>query len=498
MTERAKEHAPHTPKVAALRAEAAGLLSGAGRARLLKHVETCEVCAEHLRGARRFHALVSRATGQPVVDEAGSVQRALVRNRLAQRRSRMQWGGVAAAAGVALAVFLASRAGREGAELAAPEAPAASPAPASAPEPAPSEPLVIAVTALRGTVHLVEPARPDRIVSIDDTLGEHSALRVADGAAIDLELGAVARVHLAERSELALEAARSARVALRLIRGEVSSAVVKRAAHESYEILAAGHRIAVRGTVFAVRAGGPSGVAVRCDEGSVEVIGPDGKSTLLTAPATWNERVIGPAGAEPEPPLELERPYAAQGGAVLTLPVLAGVEAWEVQGQAVPATAGLRMRVPPGRLDLVAVLAGGKRQPVALDIDALGAEVTPADLPFLKTPAPSRPAGPEPAAPGAQGPDPAEVIQAGRPALQRCYERSLKNESSGSHALRLSISIDPRGRVRKVEPSAQQAGTPLPAELDQCIRAAVSTWRFAAPGGDGVTLEAPLRFSLRR
>jgi hypothetical protein len=90
------------------------------------------------------------------------------------------------------------------------------------------------------------------------------------------------------------------------------------------------------------------------------------------------------------------------------------------------------------------------------------------------------------------------VILAGRPALQRCYERSLKNESSGSHALRLSISIDPRGRVRRVEPASQKPGVELPAELAQCIRTAVQSWHFPAPGGEGITLEAPLRLQLRR
>jgi hypothetical protein len=155
----------------------------------------------------------------------------------------------------------------------------------------------------------------------------------------------------------------------------------------------------------------------------------------------------------------------------------------------------MKMRVPPGALDLMALLGDGRREVVQIQVDGVGAQVEPADLPFLKTPeAPI--ATPTP---GAEADiDASSVILAGRPALQRCYERSLKNESSGSQALRLSISIDPRGRVRKVEPASQKPGEALPPELAQCIRAAVLAWSFPAPGGDGLTLEAPLRFQLRR
>lgn len=487
MTERAREHAP---KVAALRAEAAGLLSGEGRARLLRHVERCEICAEQLRGARRFHELVSRATGVPSFDSESSVRRSVMRNRLAQRRTRIQWGGVLVAAGVLLAVLLATR---HNEELHARKRPAAVPkAPVAAPA-VESNVLAIAVTALRGAVQLIEPSHHDRPLAMADSIGEHSVLRTGARASVDLALGDEAGVHLAADSEVALDAVRSDRVALRLTRGEISNAVTKRSAQQSYEVIAGGHRVAVRGTLFAVRAG-DGGVSVQCDEGVVEVLRPDGQTTLLTAPASWSERVGGFGVAAPAPKLEAIKPYAAKGSAVLTLPALPEIEAWEISGVVQPAGDLLKMRVPPGSLDMVALLGGGRREAVHLEVDGVGAQVTPEDLPFLK--------GPEPVAtatPGAEVDiDASSVILAGRPALQRCYERSLKNESSGSHALRLSISIDPRGRVRKVEPASQKPGETLPAELDQCIRVAVMGWSFPAPGGDGLKLEAPLRFQLRR
>jgi hypothetical protein len=488
----------HAPKVAALRAEAAGLLSGAGRERLLRHVATCEVCAEHLRGARRFHALVSRATGQPTLDASGTVQRVMVRNRLAQRRARVQWGGLAVAAGVLLALFLGIRDNEQGAnerhDASAKHQPAPK-APAAAPQVV-SEVLAVAVTALRGEVHVVEPAHPERLLGIDDPVREHSVLRVAERAAVDLALGEAASVHLSGGSEVALDAVRSDHIALRLTRGVISNAVTKRAEGQSYEVLALGHRVAVRGTLFAVRAGGPFGLAVQCDEGSVEVIAPSGETTLLRAPATWNERVIAPAGAAPEPKLQVELPYARRDGSVLTLPAVEGLEGWQVGGQVYPGGDALRMRMPPGAHDLVALLGGDKRHVIKVEVDAIGAQVRPSDLSFAK--APEETAAPSPAAEPAVDVDASSVILAGRPALQRCYERSLKNESSGSHALRLSISIDPRGRVRKVEPASQKPGVALPAELAQCIRTAVQSWHFPAPGGEGITLEAPLRFQLRR
>lgn len=489
MSEAGRQHAP---KVAALRAEAAGLLSGAGRERLLRHVASCEVCAEHLRGARRFHALVSRATGQPTLDAGGTVQRVMVRNRLAQRRARVQWGGLAVAAGVFLALFLGIRDEQRDASAKRQPAPKA---PVAAPQVA-SELLAVAVTALRGEVHVIEPAHPERLLGIDDPVREHSVLRVAERASVDLALGEAASVHLSAGSEVALDAVRSDHIALRLSRGVISNAVTKRAEGQSYEVLALGHRVAVRGTLFAVRAGGPGGLSVQCDEGMVEVIAPSGETTLLRAPATWNERVIAPAGTAPEPKLEVELPYARRDGPVLSLPAVDGLEGWQVGGQVYPGGGALRMRMPPGAHDLVALLGGDKRHVIKVEVDAIGAQVLPSDLPFAK--APEETAAPPPPAEPAVDVDASSVILAGRPALQRCYERSLKNESSGSHALRLSISIDPRGRVRKVEPASQKPGVELPSELAQCIRTAVQSWHFPAPGGEGITLEAPLRFQLRR
>ena len=489
MAERAPEHAP---KVAALRAEAAGLLSGEGRARLLRHVEGCEVCAEHLRGARRFHALVSRATGVPSFDTDNSARRAVMRNRLAQRRTRIQWGGVVVAAVVLLAVMMATR---HNDELHAREKPAVVP-PAGAAPAVESKLLAISITALRGEVQVVEPARSERALAMEDSVGEHSALRTGARASVDLALGDEASIHLAADSEVALDAVRSDRVALRLIRGELSNAVAKRSSQQSYEVIAAGHRVAVRGTLFAVRASAEHGVSVQCDEGSVEVLGPDGKTTLLTAPASWSERTGGASG--PTPKLEAAKPYAIEGGAVLTLPSLPGIAAWEIGGQAQPASDLLKMRVPPGALDLVALLGDGRREVVHIQVDGVGAQVAPEDLTFLKAPELHEAPIATPT-PGAEADiDASSVILAGRPVLQRCYERSLKNESSGSQALRLSIAIDPRGRVRKVEPASQKPGETLPPELVQCIRTAVLTWHFPAPGGDGLMLEAPLRFQLRR
>lgn len=479
----------HTPKMAALRAEAAGLLSGEGRARLLKHVARCEICAEHLRGARRFHAIVSRATGQPVVDESGAVQRVMVRNRLAQRRARVQWGGLAVAAGVLIAVLIANR-GSEDERVAAVK-PAPPPVQAPATAPAESALLTVTVTALRGDVKLLAPASAERALSIEDAVLEHGVLRTGAQASVDLALGEVANVHVGAESELALDAIRSDRVALRLTRGEVSNAVAKRAPAQSYEVLAAGHRVAVRGTLFAVRAGGLSGLAVRCDEGVVEIIMPNGESALLRAPASWNEH-IGAADAARPAPLAVVAPYAVRGGAVLTLPRLPGMEVWEIGGAAYPADTELKMRVPPGVLELGARLGDGRREVIPIEVDAVGRQITPKDLPFVRVREPAAAQLPEVEI------DASKVILEGRPALQRCYERSLKNESSGSQALRLSIAVDPRGRVRKVEPAAQNGSTELPAELARCIRTTVLSWRFPAPGGDGLTLEAPLRFQLRR
>jgi hypothetical protein len=175
-----------------------------------------------------------------------------------------------------------------------------------------------------------------------------------------------------------------------------------------------------------------------------------------------------------------------------------GLTGWELGGQAHSA-ADLQMRVPAGQLELTALLSRDRREIVRVTVDPLGTRVAPGDLAFARPREPAESLLPGGEAPGSVVGDASAVIRAGTPALQRCYERSLKNESNGSLSLRLAVVLDARGRVREVESSVAEGSTAkLPRALAQCIRTTVSGFRFAPPGDDGARIEAPLRFQLRR
>jgi ferric-dicitrate binding protein FerR (iron transport regulator) len=484
---------PHAPKIAALRAEAAGLLSGDGRKRLLQHVASCAVCAEHLRGARRFHALVSAgaAPSIPPIEGNMAAQRAFARERLARRRATATWVGlsIAAAAAFTIALLVQRPPWAEESEqqsavpVLVPQATRVPPA---------GEPLAIAITALSGDVRVQDAKGGERRVAMETPLAEGVALRTGPSARIDLALGRVAGVRLGAETRIELARVRDELVTLRLEAGELSNAVAPRTEAQTYEIEAAGFTVRVRGTLFAVRALA-DGVEVQCDEGSVEVLGADGVSRgVLRAPAAWRS-----TGAASQRQVALPNPLVAD-GAVLVLPKLDSVLGWELGGRVEAAAGELQMRVPRGEAQLTAQLTGGGRHTIPIVIDAVGRRVNPEELKLARDT--------EEASEGALLPpmagDASEVIRLGRPALQRCYERSLKNETGGALSMRLSIAIDPRGKVRSVQAKpvakAGVAEAPsLPRALDGCIRSAVLGWRFPPPGAQGALLEAPLRFQLR-
>jgi hypothetical protein len=146
------------------------------------------------------------------------------------------------------------------------------------------------------------------------------------------------------------------------------------------------------------------------------------------------------------------------------------------------------MRVPIGDRDIRALLDDGRRMRGRVHVDALGARFDPRSLVLV---------APAPAEPPPSAPDPAQaaaVIRAAQPDLQRCYERSLRQRPGGALRARLLLRIDARGDVRQIELKADEA---VPELLSQCIEALALRWQFPAPGGAGITFEAPLRFQPR-
>jgi TonB family protein len=283
---------------------------------------------------------------------------------------------------------------------------------------------------------------------------------------------------------------------LELARGSVTNHVRKLVGAEGYEVLADAHRIAVRGTRFSVERMAP-GLAVQVDEGVVAVLDNDGNLiTELKAPYRWTEGLGGLASAPRAYGERLREPREAGAGHArwpsLEVPSWPHIVNWEIDGSAFEAGGTLRMRVPTGDLDILATLDDGRRIGGRLRVDALGAKFDPR---ALRWPNPKPLSDAAAGVPKLGSGGAASVIHDDQAALQRCYERAMRGQTNGSSALRvrLRLDLDAEGRVKRVALTTQDEKT-APPMLDECVRQVAQRWRFEAPGGRGVTFEAPLSF----
>jgi len=267
--------------------------------------------------------------------------------------------------------------------------------------------------------------------------------------------------------------------------------VRKLGASARYTIAALGYEVAVRGTHFSVEHDRQALLAVQVDEGSVAVLRDGALVAELLAPQRW----LQASGVAPGTGIDgaLARPrepsQGFEGWPALIVPAWSRVVSWEIDGTRIGAAGELAMRVPAGDLDLTALLADGRTMRARVHVDPIGTRFDPRALRMSAVP--TDPA-PEAAAPDAGLA--AAVIRAGLPDLQRCYQRSLRNQAGGALSARLQLRIDARGRVREARVSASAE---LPAMLTDCIRSVATRWRFPAPGGAGITFEAPIRFQPR-
>jgi hypothetical protein len=175
---------------------------------------------------------------------------------------------------------------------------------------------------------------------------------------------------------------------------------------------------------------------------------------------------------------------------VLELPTWPEVQTWTVDGSTFAASAKLAMRVPRGDVTLLAKLSGGRERSTVLQVPEGGLRMDERTLRTLL-----RMTNDERRAPA---PDPdtiMRVVTAGTPALQRCYERSLKQRPDVGGRLVLRIVVDGGGRVRHVTPRSETEG--VSEDLLRCIRSSAESWRFPPPGPEGITFDAPIRLSNR-
>jgi hypothetical protein len=349
--------------------------------------------------------------------------------------------------------------------------------------------LALQLTALEGVAYGTDVAGRRSALTLGVQPAEGWVLETEPGAELHLGLEQAAAVALTAGSRLRIARAREHELELRLEAGRVTSKVQPLAPGARYEVVAGDYRVAVRGTHFSVELR-DADVGVQVDEGVVAVSKDGALIEALQAPRRWPAETA--AASEPRELLALPRalPEPAVDWPALQLPAWPRALRWDIDGTTLPAVGELQMRVPAGKLELAALMKDGRRVHVQVLIDPLGSRFDPRALRW----AGDQPTGIEPSTdldPAAA----AAVIRAAQPELQRCYERSLREQGpEGTLRARMKLGIDPHGGVRQIELTAD---TQLPPALDDCVRRVATRLRFAAPGGTGIAFEAPLTFHPR-
>jgi hypothetical protein len=421
--------------------------------------------------------VIDWARMQPALDaESARLARALRRRRVATT--------TAVFALAACAALLLARG------LRAPEAERAhAPAPpAAVVQPAPVA-LLASITALAGHASATDAQGQPVALTLESRPAQGWTLETGADGEIHLVLPDTAALIVPPRSRLELHTLHAGEVELALFQGQVVSHVHKLASGERYDVLAGERRVAVRGTHFDVERDGER-LAVQVDEGVVQVLAADGSLiTELRAPGRWSDGTAQPVATQLHRPLE--KATGGEAWPALRIPAWPHVVAWELADADFGAAAELSMRLPAGKIELFAHLDDGRRIRGEVTLDAVGARFDPRQLRWPRERQSEQATEPRPALDGSAA---SAVIRAAQPALQRCYERSMRGQLSGSPSLlkvRLRIDIDSRGKVRR----ADLVGTDQPAgTLGACIQQVASLWEFPAPGGGGLTFEAPISF----
>lgn len=473
----------HEPKLAALAALHEGRLSPRGRARLQRHLARCPICSAAWTGTGRYAALrvQARDADMPELDWERIERAALDQVRGARARVRLLRGLAMGGALAAAAVLLL---------LTRPQPSVPEPAPSArvAPKPVPSTPapetLAVHIGVLAGEARTSRESEQAGALGIDSVLREGASVETGPNSEAHLWLDATAALLLAPDSRITLLRLREREIEIALDRGEVISSV-RPLGGGRYAVQASGHRVVVRGTLFSV-ARAADDLSVQVDTGAVAILRADEVVAELRAPQRWS------SADEPERKMDaLRRPHPMADGAagwpVLEVPTWPRIVRWEIGGTALPAAQSLRMRVPVGELEVGALLADGRRMVARITVDPVGARFDPRELRFTDVQPRAQAATPDLAAVAA-------VIRAGQPGLQRCYERSLRNQPAGALRARLELELDGHGAVRRARLRSEAA---VPDLLRDCVRNVAAAWRFPSTGGSGITFEAPILFQPR-
>jgi hypothetical protein len=492
----------HAPKLLALEAYAAGLLSAAGVARLERHLSGCARCNEALAHVRSYALLREEAerSDVPLLDwerleaaldgpahdaSANDVQMGASVPR-AQQPARRRSGKLIALAWPVLAVAATlvfawiGMSGQPAPEASAPAhtQPAATPTTSA-------ETLTAQITLLAGNVTLEQDgvARP---LTLSSEVHEGARLVTAPGAALHVTWSSGTGFALGEASGLRLAKLRRDEVELQLEHGRVANQVHTLAVGQRYAVHSGELSAHVRGTRFTVehqpaRAASPMGERVSVQEGRVEVQRAGQVLALLIPGQSYeNPKRDKPAVVTEQTVHGVVDLHADWG--TLQLGALSDLHAWIVDGERIAPQAGLSMRLPLGGTQLTFEDARGQIRSVALDLRERITRLEPGALAKLVAPKEARSGYLEPE-------QISQVIKAGVEPLRRCYERGLRVMPTLAGKLVLSMRVGGDGRVVRAEPK----GSELPVEVSRCISLEAGRMVFPKPeGGGAVSFEVPL------
>ena len=470
----------HAPKVAALLAYDARLLSTEGARRVEAHLAGCDGCRRTLAAIRAYDALVDTARAEAPPEPAWE------RMELALRREART---VAASARDSRQIFAASALAVAAAALLGFGIVAGAPVRATQPTARgdgalPTAPVEPARERIAGEVTLTA-GRVTRSGELDVAPGarldDDSVIATGPGSEADVRFGAATGVAVLASSRVRMARLRRGQVSFDVEDGSVSSEVAHLGAGDLYEVHAGMWTARVRGTRFAVTRLGDD-IEVRVAEGVVEVLRGDQLEAVVFAPGVFRSSLgVWTDGDVPRVH------FGPEQGEPVTLRADPRIAAWLVDGRRISAASDLRMRAPRGELSVIGLGEDGAELYRRLVPVPVGGAMVEGEA--LAPSAPAVRAGyldPELIAP---------TVRAGIRSMQSCQEQiaRLREAPSGRFTLRVTI-----GRTGEVQRAVLLSdGDPPPAGFAACVVEKTRNWTFPPPTGGIVTFEQPLTFASR-
>ena len=473
----------HVPKIAALMAYDADLLSNEGERILEGHLARCALCTDALAAIRVYDRVSGEIVNAPVpTPDWNQMDFALRReareqSRAAKRRASDARSGFFAGVGVAAAVLLGFVFEASAMRFTPSDAEATSELRAGV------EPIAGTVTAVAGRVRHHQRLGSLLDANLDDTLGSGDSIETGEASALHAELESGTQIVIGAKSNVLFSRMQNDAIELALVKGEISNLVHPLAKNERFEIAAGAYEISVKGTRFSVKRDNQA-VAVRVDEGVVEVSRNGEVVSRVSAPGTW-------ASEEAIAPVAVAAPIsnAASSVEIAADPRMA---TWQWQGVSLSARDRFALRLAPGQYTLHGFDTSMHAVSVNLNVGDEGSVFDSRKSSFIVAPEATETTTTEKPQAGLASATVNAVAQAGTEQLNRCYNRWLRVNPNLAESVVLHVSVTGQGQVSDVVVDSR--GDSLP-QFTECVTTQAKEWRFPAPQNHAsTTVRIPIAF----